>query len=304
MRSRPHSPALLLVALALGVPSTGCAGFNWFGVYGPEFADTAQANYERALVEMKKKNWIDAIKVLQYVKTKFSFSKYATLAELALADAEFGRERYIESVDGYRNFIKAHPSHERVVDGYAAFRVGAAFHKEIPTEWFLVPPAYEKDQGPVRDALRELSAFLSEYPDSPHATRARELEEDCVRRLADHELYVADFYLKKNHPDAAAGRLAGLVRGDFLPRLPAEAPGAATGRLGQVAKDYLRTHLEAQVLLQLARTERAMGKLDEAQKSCERILANHPGQPQAVKARDLLADIAADIAKGRLAGAK
>src|SRR5262249_27048315 len=153
-----------------------------------------------------------------------------------------------------------------------------------PTEWFLVPPAYEKDQGPVRDALRELSAFLSDYPDSPHALRARELEEDCVRRLADHELYVAEFYLKNKHPQAAANRLEALVRGDFLPKLPNE-QGAATGRLGQVAKDYLRTHLEAQVLLQLARTERAIGKLDESQKSCERILAVHPSEPQAAKAQ-------------------
>lgn len=287
-----------LTALSSGV--SGCAEFNFFGAYGPEFADTAKGNYDRALVEMKKKNWLDAIKLLQYIKTKFSFSKYATLAELAMADAEFGRERYSEAVEGYRNFIKAHPSHEHVSDGYAAFRVGESFHKEIPSEWFLVPPAHEKDQGPVRDALRELSAFLAEYPDSPHAKRARELEEDCVRRLADHELYVAEFYLKKKRPQAAANRLQGLVRGDFLPKLPSEGRGNATGRLGEVAKDYLRTHLEAQVLLQLCRTERAMGKLDDAQQSCERILANHPGEPQADKARSLLEEIARD----KVAGAK
>src|SRR5262249_43688128 len=115
--------------------------------------------------------------------------------------------------------------------------------------------------------------------------------------LADHELYVADFYLKKQHPQAAASRLEGLVRGDFLPRLPNEAAGAS-GRLGQVAKDYLRTHLEGQGLLQLARTERAMGKFDEAQKSCERILSLHPGEPQAPKAQELLRDIERDRAAG------
>jgi outer membrane protein assembly factor BamD len=293
LRARTTGLLALATAFALGASAPGCANFSLFGSGGPSFASTAKANYDKGLVELKKKNWLDAIKLFQYVKTKYSFSKYATLAELGIADADLGRERYAEAIDGYRNFIKAHPSHERVTDGYAAFRVGETFHKEIPSEWFLVPPAYEKDQGPVRDALRELSAFLAEYPDSPYVAAAKKLEEDCVRRLADHELYVAEFYLKKKKPVAAAHRLEGLVSGEFLPKLPGENPDAA-GRLGQVAKEYLKTHLEAQVMLQLARTQRAAGTLDEAQKTAERIVAEHGSEPQAKKAKSLLEDIARD----------
>jgi len=280
--------AALLGALLL---CSGCAGFSFFGSGGPSYATTAKGNYEKALLEMKHKNWPEAIKLFQYAKSKFSFSKYAPLSELGIAEAELGRERYAEAIDGLRGFIKAHPTHEKVVDGYAAFRIGEAFHKEIPSEWFLVPPAYEKDQGPVRDALRELSAFLAEYADSPYAVQARKLEEDCVRRLADHELYVADFYLKKKRPQAAIARLEGLARGDFLPKLPSESTGTATGRMGQVARDYLRDHLEARVLLQLSRTQFAMGRLDEAKAGCEMILGQHGDAPQAKGARQLLVDI-------------
>jgi outer membrane protein assembly factor BamD len=289
-----RAPArLAALGLALGVIAAfgpGCAGFSFFGSGGPSYATTAKGNYEKALVEMKRKNWPEAIKLFQYSKSKFSFSKYAALSELGIAEAELGRERYAEGIDGLRSFIKAHPTHEMVVDGYAAYRIGEAYHKEIPSEWFLVPPAYEKDQGPVRDALRELSAFLSEYADSPHADKAKKLEEDCVRRLADHELYVADFYLKKKRPQAAIARLEGLAHGDFLPKLPAES-GAATGRLGQVAHDYLRTHLEARVLLQLARTQLVMSRYDEARASCDQIIAAHGGEPQARPARELLVEI-------------
>src|SRR5205085_7416153 len=143
--------------------------------------------------ELKKENWQDAIKLFQHVKSKHSFTLYATLAELRIADANFGREKYVEAVDQYRNFIKNHPTHPQVQEGYAEFQIGKAYYKEIPSEWFLVPPAFEKDMGPVGDALRELSGFISEYPDSRYVAEARKLEEDCMRRLAAHELYVATF---------------------------------------------------------------------------------------------------------------
>ena len=36
----------------------------------------------------------------------------ALVAELRLADAEFGADQFLEAVDSYRLFIKFHPTHE------------------------------------------------------------------------------------------------------------------------------------------------------------------------------------------------
>ena len=74
-----------------------------------------------------------------------------------------------------------------------------------------MPPSYEKDQGPVLDALRELSAFSDQYGDSVYAPEARKLIGQCVQKLTDHELYVARFYLDANKPFAAIGRLEGII---------------------------------------------------------------------------------------------
>ena len=46
------------------------------------------------------------------------------------------------------------PEHGVELQPTAAFKIGEAYHKQIPTDWFLAPPSYEKDQGPVLDALR------------------------------------------------------------------------------------------------------------------------------------------------------
>ena len=255
--SRPR-PLLFLVAVALG-GALGCA--EWSGNKSASYSANAKETYERGARELKNENWLDAIKYFQATRQKFGFSKWATLAELGMADADFGREKYTEAIDGYRSFIKAHPTHEMTQNGYAAFRIGASFHKDIPGEWFLVPPAYEKDQGPVRDALRELRGFAQDYPESPYVKKARELVEDCIRRLGDHELYVARFYLDRGKPLATVSRLEGLLR------------------------DYPGSRLEAEVLLLLGRTFLAMEKPGEARQTFERLVRTHPEDFHAGKAQ-------------------
>lgn len=276
-----------LALLALG-PSAGCEMLSGNG--SPDYSTSARENYERAVNESKKQNYTDAIKLFEYVKRKFGYTQYATLSELGIADCNFGREKYLDAVDGYRAFVKAHPTHPRVVDGYADFRVGESFFHEIPTEWFLVPPAYEKDMGPVRDALRELASFVVEFPRSPYLPKAIHLEEDCVRRLAEHEVYVADFYMRRKHGKAAVHRLEGLVRGDFLPKLATET-GVATDRLSGVAKRFLKEKMEPEVLLLLGRTYMGMERPDLARSTFERLISDHPEDYHAKKAGLFLAQL-------------
>ncbi len=247
--------------------AVGCAESNEFSKPA-NYSNNAKDNYDKGAVALKAEDWLEAVKYFTYCRSKFGFSKWATLAELGLADANFGREKYPEAVEGYRTFIKSHPTHEKVQDGYAAFRIGEAFYKEIPTEWFLVPPAYEKDQGPVHDALRELSAFVDEYGDSPYLDQAKKLVSDCLKRLADHELYVANFYLDRDKPQATISRLEYLI------------------------KQYPGSNREPEVLLLLGRTYLKMEKPLEAKRTFERLVVTHPNDFHAAKARLYLEYIA------------
>jgi outer membrane protein assembly factor BamD len=227
----------------------------------PNFYPTAQQNYEAGLKQLKNNNWLTAKQFFQHIRSQFGFSKWATLAELGSADASLGSEKYQEAIDGYKQFIKAHPSHERTQDGYAAYKIGEAYYKQIPSDWFLAPPSYEKDQGPVNDALRELAAFTDQYADSPYAAEARKKMGECIRRLADHELYVARFYLNRGKPHAAIGRLEGVIK-DF--------PGAQR---------------EPETLLMLGQTYLKMDKPDRARQVFAKLAADHPQDYRANKAK-------------------
>lgn len=176
------------------------------------YSMTAKQNYERGLEELKKENYVEAAGYFSYVKQKFPFSKYAALAELALADTDFARGSYLEAIDSYKSFARLHPTHEKVEDGYVAFRIAESYVKEMPDDWVLLPPSYEKDQSAVRDALRELDSARERFPNSPYLKQANEYRHQVLRRLVDHEVYVARFYLGRGRPKGAILRIEAALR--------------------------------------------------------------------------------------------
>lgn len=199
------------LAASLSVVSAGCAESDE-ATKPITYSLTAKQNYEKGLAELKDENYPEALKYFQFVKQKYPFSKFAVLAELAMADAQFARGNYTEAIDSYKGFARLHPTHEKVEDGYVAFKIGESYYKDMPDDLWLLPPSYEKDQSAVVDALRELDDFRRKFPESPYLKRADELRKEVLQRLVDHEVYVARFYLKGDHPKAAAMRLEGAIR--------------------------------------------------------------------------------------------
>ena len=185
-------------------------------------------NYDKGLEELKDENYPEAIRYFSFVKQKFPFSKYAVLAELALADTQFARGSYQEAIDAYKSFARLHPTHEKVEDGYVAYKICDCYVKDMPSDWALVPPAYEKDQSAVRDAHRELTDFLDKYPDSKYLAEVKKLHREVMARLIEHEVYVARFYLDGGHPKAAILRIEAALA--TLSRVGARGRAAAGAR--------------------------------------------------------------------------
>jgi outer membrane protein assembly factor BamD len=167
-------------------------------------ATNAEKAYKLGLEEKNTKTYLEATRYFQWVKNNFPYSQYAALSELALADMAFDRDDFTSAATNYADFVKGHPSHPKAA--YAAFRVGVAHFNDKPSEWVLLPPAHEKDQGPLRQALDALQKFALSYPSSEYIPEAKRLINECRDRLAAHERYVADFYFKRSAWKGAASR--------------------------------------------------------------------------------------------------
>lgn len=261
------------LALLLFASLAGCASFGTFA--GQDTSDvtyypTAQENMEKGNQAMDAKNWNEASSYFEYVKTKYPYNELAKTAELLLGDADFERERYIEARDRYQNFVRLHPTHPRV--DYAAYRAALTHYKEIPSDFFLLPPASEKDQVEVRNALTAMTDFQRTYPGSEYQAEAKKVADDVKMRLAEHELYVADFYSHPNRQHWAA----------------------VVNRLKVVENNYSGIGLDERVAFEMYEAHLKLGQPWEARADLERYASKFPDTPGAQRAMKVAAGLPKD----------
>ncbi|HVI00048.1 MAG TPA: outer membrane protein assembly factor BamD [Enhygromyxa sp.] len=195
----------LALVLTLAVPlATACAsGPNLSDEYG----QTARENYELAVAEFNDKDWEEAIAYADFVRIRFPFSRYAVESELLIARAEYSLKNYVTAQDAFRQFLRLHPTHKHVRNGWVAYMVAVAAFMAAPSSVPFLPPHYQRDQTLLREAVIELDYFFDHHSGSEMEPLARKLEAEVKRRLLEHELYVARFHLDGDRPEAAIMRL-------------------------------------------------------------------------------------------------
>jgi outer membrane protein assembly factor BamD len=253
-----------LLALAL-LPLLACASSHLTATGEVKFGQSAEEDYQAGVEDLAKSSWVEAQKLLEHVRTKYPFSKYAALAELRLADAKFKQDKFTEAAEAYQAFVQLHPTHEEA--DYAAFRVALSHFKDAPGEFILLPSTAEKDQKELRAAVEALKAFLKARPGTAHQAEAEQMLGDAQGRLAAHEWYVAEFYYKRQHWAGAAGRLETLL------------------------KEYPGSKREPEALLLLARAYLRQEEGFRAQQALQKFLARFPEDSRRAEAEGLLAGL-------------
>lgn len=177
------------------------------------YGATARENYELASVEFGDRDYEEAIRYADYVRIRFPFSRYAVEAELLVARSHFELREYLTSKDAFKQFSKLHPTHRHVRNGWVAYMVAVSAYMAAPdAKAGILPPHYMLDQSMLEDALVDLEYFFDRYPSSDLRGNAEEVRDEVQRRLLAHELYVARFYLDREFPEAAIGRLEAASR--------------------------------------------------------------------------------------------
>jgi len=262
----------LLALVALAAPGALCACEGEGPKTALGYTDSAKRAYDAAMEEYRMHSWIQAQNLLRDVKRKYSYSKYARLAELRIADADYEQQNYTEAIHGYKEFIHAHRSDDENV-AYARSRIADATVAEIGDS-FLTPAQEQRDQAAVVDAYRELKSYLSDYPTSKDTPRVRRLLADVVGRLVKHELYVARFYLGKDNFEAAVARIEYALHTYGGNLKASESPEAAD--------------LAAEALVLLGQTYVRMHKWSDARDTFQAVLRGYERSPFAVQARHYL----------------
>jgi outer membrane protein assembly factor BamD len=229
-----------------------------------DYTDNARKEYEIAMVAFEDKNWQLASELLNEVKRKYAYSRYARLAELRLADGSFQQEKFAEAISSYKEFVHDHPNDPEVP--YARYRVAKGEFESV-SQSIMLPPLEERDLASVNDALSTLRNFLADYPRSEHSEEMHYMLNVVLGLLARHELYVARYYLDSGRFDAAVQRCE------------------------YALKSLKNSGLEPEGLVLLGEIYMKQKRKKDARDVLTRLLTDYPESAFAVPAKNFLAQL-------------
>lgn len=242
--------------------------------------DPARRAYYEGMRELVDRDYVKATTLFQTVAASPRHVKHAALAKLRLGDALFFQGRYAEATEVYRSFVQQHNADPNLP--YARFKVAECYYERLPGEWFASPPAEEFDQTVTTQAEAELKGFVTMFPTSVYAPRARKMLARTRKLLFASEMYAVDFYTQREKWQAVAWRLRDAL--DTYPELALE--DAYVWRLAN-AWDKVGDRVETAKALGLylakfpegAHAGAAKDKLDAVKKALDEE-ANKPPAPE------------------------
>lgn len=176
---------------------SGCAGNH-----GAVREKTSQEWYDQGALLAGKEKYDEALAAFKEAAKGYRGADLDADIQIALADAYFNKEEYPAAVEAYTEFMRLHP-HNAHAD-YAQFRIALSWQRQMRSA--------DRSPEPARKALAAFEALVRGYPRSTLLEQGREGLAAARRRLAEHELYIADFYRRTEKYRAAAGRYELVLR--------------------------------------------------------------------------------------------
>jgi len=195
----------LSLALIAAILLSGCAIFG----DPTEFDETKGWNVQRLYTEadalMRSRDYEKAIDYFQKLESRYPHGRYATQAQLEIIYAYYKRNDPISTMAAADRFIKLHPNHPNI--DYAYYMKGlATFNQRGVVEKLTEQQISDRDPKSLRESFLSLKELVTRYPDSRYLQDSQLRMVYLVNTLADHELHVARYYMKRKAYVAALNR--------------------------------------------------------------------------------------------------
>ncbi len=253
------SRVIILICILL------CAGCSYFQDKEDYTQDwTAERLYAEARGQLDSGNYTKAVELYEKLEGRFPFGVYGQQALLDLAYAYFKNDEPDASISAANRFIKLYPQNAHVdyayyLKGLANFNRGKGF-----TERYLPIDAAQRDSDSALKAFQDFSEMARLFPDSQYADDARLRMVFLRNQLADHEVNVASYYMR---------------RGAFI---------AAINRAKYVVEKYPRTPAIPEALVIMAKAYKVMEMNDLSDDAIRVLEINYPNHPGIYEVREIV----------------
>jgi outer membrane protein assembly factor BamD len=170
-----------------------------------------EALYKQAQHSLKAYDFNASIKQYEALTARFPFTNEARQARLDLIYAYYRAGESESAIDAADQFIRENPTHPRV--DYAWYIKGLTDFERTPNilERFFRVDLTERPPTTARKSFAAFKTVVEQYPKSDYAHDARKRMIFLRNRLADYEVHVASYYLKRGAYVAAAQRAKGAI---------------------------------------------------------------------------------------------
>jgi outer membrane protein assembly factor BamD len=224
----------------LGVGLLLAGGCSWFKpaptpiLPADELYKLGEENFDKRLYEEARQNFKKIIE--RYPESPFASRARFLSGEAYYREAEFGK-----AIKEFDVFMSFYPRHQ--IADLVQYRLAMAYYDQMKP--------VEQDQSITTKALEQFKKLVKEYPESRYATDALAKIDICRGRLAQKELWVANYYFTQGNP------------------------GGARQRLELILKEYPRTLVIPETLWLLAEVNTREGKSREATELLQRLAADY-----------------------------
>jgi len=167
---------------------------------------TAEELYAEAKNHLDHTSYEQAVRSYKQLQTRYPFGRYAEQAQLEMAYVYYKAGQPEKALATADRFIRTYPSHPNV--DYAYYIRGLTnYEQKIGLLERLMPTrARDRDQSAAIEAFNDFDELTRRFPDSRYAPDARQRMVFLRNNLAQYEVDVARYYLRRKAYVAAANR--------------------------------------------------------------------------------------------------
>lgn len=243
----PKILSILSLVFLLG----GCASLstdetaNW----------TVEEFYDAAKEALNDADYQTALDYYTKLEARYPYGRYAQQAQLETIYAHYKANEPASAVAAADRFIKLHPRHPSV--DYAYYMRGLATYDQGSNlmEALFPRDRSKRDPSSTREAFNYFKDLVTRFPDSRYAPDAVKRMTVLRNNLAQYELNVADYYMR---------------RGTYL---------AAANRAKYVVENYKRSTAIPGALVLMVKAYRQMEMPELANDALHVLELNYPNNP-------------------------
>ncbi len=216
---------------------------------------TVERIYSEAKSALTLEDYHTALTHYAQLEARFPFGEYAQQALLESAYAHYKSDDPETALATIDRFMRVYPLNPNM--DYALYLRGLInFTRDIGLfEKYIPRDESQRDPGSARFALKDFTTLVTRYPESAYGEDATQRIVYLRNKLAQHEINVAHYYMR---------------RGAYV---------AAANRGKYVIENYPRTPAMPEALLMMAKAYKVLELNDLSEDALRVLRLNYPGHP-------------------------